>query len=160
MPLKPLDTFGTENKLKVHRFTNNLQGLLLLKYYSMKCFTFWENIKTISILDIENYGFILNTCHDTAKRAETWVGFLVIFSRLRWPIEPKFSQACYFIIKLWYTVKSSSVCSLKRCTFYSVIVSGHIIEFLHKPKEFETCFIWRQCLIEISVFAKFHKQKQ
>ena len=27
MLLKPLDTFGTENKLKVHRFTNNLQGL-------------------------------------------------------------------------------------------------------------------------------------
>ena len=23
----PLDTFGTEQKLKVHRFTNNLQGL-------------------------------------------------------------------------------------------------------------------------------------
>ena len=26
-PLKPLDTFGTETKLKVQRFTNNLQGL-------------------------------------------------------------------------------------------------------------------------------------
>ena len=25
---KPLDTFGTEKKLTVHRFTNNLQGLL------------------------------------------------------------------------------------------------------------------------------------
>ena len=25
--LKPLDTFGTEEKIKVHRFTNNLQGL-------------------------------------------------------------------------------------------------------------------------------------
>ena len=25
--LEPLDTFGTETKLKVHRFTNNLQGL-------------------------------------------------------------------------------------------------------------------------------------
>ena len=25
--LKPLDTFGTEQKLKVHRFINNLQGL-------------------------------------------------------------------------------------------------------------------------------------
>ena len=43
-------------KLKVHRFTNNLQGLqdgngerLLLKSYSMKCFTFWENIKKLSI---------------------------------------------------------------------------------------------------------------
>ena len=46
--LKPLYTFGTENKIKVHRFTNNfLTGFtegngerLLLKYYSMKCFTF------------------------------------------------------------------------------------------------------------------------
>ena len=38
----------------------------------MKCFTFWENIKTTSILDSKNYGVILNTCHDTAKRAE-WV---------------------------------------------------------------------------------------
>ena len=25
--LKPLDSFGTEQKKKVHRFTNNLQGL-------------------------------------------------------------------------------------------------------------------------------------
>ena len=30
------------------------------------------------------------------------MGFPVIFSRLRWPIEPKFSQVCYFIYKLWY----------------------------------------------------------
>ena len=29
----------------------------------------------MSIPDIEIYGFILNTCHDTAKRAETRVGF-------------------------------------------------------------------------------------
>ena len=64
---------------------------------------FEKTLKQLSILDIENYGFILNTCHDTAKRAETRVGFPVIFSRLRWPIEPKFSQVCYFIYKLWYT---------------------------------------------------------
>ena len=70
----------------------------------MKCFTFWENIKTtLSILVVENYGFILNTCHDTADRAETRVGLPAIFSRLWWPIEPKFSQVCYFIYKLWYT---------------------------------------------------------
>ena len=30
-------------------------------------------------------------------------GFPVIFSQLWWPIEPKFSQVCYFIYKLWYT---------------------------------------------------------
>ena len=64
---------------------------------------FEKTLKQLSILDIENNGFILNTCHDTAKRAETRVGFPVIFSRLRWPIEPKFSQVCYFIYKLWYT---------------------------------------------------------
>ena len=33
----------------------------------------------------------------------TRVGFPVIFSQLRWPIEPKFSQVCYFIHTLWYT---------------------------------------------------------
>ena len=90
--LKPVYTFGTETNLKVHRFTNNLQGL---KYYSMKCLIFLENIKTILILDSENYGFSLNTCHETAKRRETRVGFLVTFSRLRWPIEPQFSQVFF-----------------------------------------------------------------
>ena len=58
---------------------------------------FEKTLKQLPILDIENYGFIVNTCHDTAKRAKTRVGFPVIFSRLRWPIEPKFSQVCYFI---------------------------------------------------------------
>ena len=29
---------------------------------------------------------------------ETRVGFPVIFSWLRWPIKPKFSQVCYFIL--------------------------------------------------------------
>ena len=110
LALKPLDTFGTLNKIKVHRFTNNLQGLqkVVVKDISWSiipwnALLFLENIKTTSILDIENYGFILNTCHDQAKRAETRVGFPVIFSRLRLPIEPKFSQVCYFIYKLWYT---------------------------------------------------------
>ena len=63
---------------------------------------FEKTLKQLSILDNENYGFIVNTYHDTAKRAETKVGFPVIFSRLRWPIEPKFSQVCYFIYKLWF----------------------------------------------------------
>ena len=68
--LKPLDTFGTEKKLKVHRFTNNLQGLqkVMVKDFCWNiipwnALLFEKNIKTISILDIENYGFILNTCH-------------------------------------------------------------------------------------------------
>ena len=78
---KAIGHFRYKQKLKVHRFKNNLQGLQkvmvkrpLLIYYSMKCFTFWENIKTISILDSENYGFILNTCHDTRnKEKQGWV---------------------------------------------------------------------------------------
>ena len=37
------------------------------------------------------------------NRGETCGNKGVIFSRLRWPIEPKFSQVCYFIYKLWYT---------------------------------------------------------
>ena len=101
---KPLYDFSV---FKYWKYPNDItEGngeRLVSKYYSMKCFTFWENIITISILDSENYGFIVNTCHVTAKRGETRVGFPVIFSRPWWPIEPKFSQVCYFIYKLWYT---------------------------------------------------------
>ena len=90
--LKPLDTFGTEQKLKVHWFTNNLQGLqkVMVKDYmypwniiSWNALLFEKTLKQLSILDIENNRFILNTCHDTAKHAETRVGFPVIFSRLQ-----------------------------------------------------------------------------
>jgi hypothetical protein len=88
-PLKPLDPFGTEKK-EVHRFTNNLQGLqkVVVKDFSRNiiprnALLFENKVKTISILDSENYGFILNTRHDTTKRADTRVGFPVIFSRLR-----------------------------------------------------------------------------
>ena len=101
---KAIIHFQNRKKWKKHRFTNNTgftEGngeRLLLKYYSIRCFTFREHIKTI-----ENYGLILNTCHDTAKHEETRVGFPIIFSQLRWPIEPKFSRVCYFIYKLWYT---------------------------------------------------------
>ena len=40
--LKPLDTFGTEKKLKVHRFTNNLQGLqkVMVKDFSWNVIPF------------------------------------------------------------------------------------------------------------------------
>ena len=68
---------------------------------SWNALLFEKTLNQLSILDSENYGFILNTCHDTAKRAETRVGFPVIFSRLWRPIEPKFSQVFYFIYKLW-----------------------------------------------------------
>ena len=101
--LKPLYTCGTENKIKVHRFTNNLIGLqkVMVKDFSWNIvpwnvLLFEKTLQQLSILYIENYGFILNTCHDTAKHAETRMGFPVIFSRLRWPIEPKFSQVCYY----------------------------------------------------------------
>ena len=35
---------------------------------------FEKTLEQLSILDIENYGIIVNTCHDTAKRAETIKG--------------------------------------------------------------------------------------
>ena len=102
--LKPLDTFWTEQNFKVHRFTNNLQGLqkVMVKDFPWNIFPwnallFEKTSKHLSILDIENNGFILNTCHDMAKCAETRVGFPIIFFRPRWPIELKFSQICYFI---------------------------------------------------------------
>ena len=100
-----MDIFWTEQKLKVHRFTNKLQGLQKVKVKHFpwniipwNALLFEKTLKQSSILGIENNGFILNTCHDTAKRAETRVGFPVIFSRIRWPNEPKFSQDWYFIL--------------------------------------------------------------
>ena len=49
-----MNTFWTEQQIKVHRLINNSQGLqkvmvkdFPVKYYSMKCFTFWEDINTI-----------------------------------------------------------------------------------------------------------------
>ena len=87
--LKPLYTFGTEKKIKIHRFTTNLQGLqkVMVKGLSWSiipwnALLFEKTLKQLSILGSENYGFIVNTCHDKAKRAETRVGFPVIFSRL------------------------------------------------------------------------------
>ena len=108
--LKLLDTFGTKKTLKVHRFTNNLQGMqkVMVKDFSWNitpwnALLFEKTLKQYKFSISRIYRFILNTCHVLAKRAETRVGFPVIFSRLRWPIEPKFSQDCYFIYKLWYT---------------------------------------------------------
>ena len=75
--LKPLYTFGTEKKKKVHRFTNNLQGLqkkVMVNDFSWNIVSWnallFEKTLTISILNSENYGFILNTCHDTKQE---WV---------------------------------------------------------------------------------------
>ena len=108
--VKAIIHFRNSKKKKVHRFTNNLQGLqkVMVKYFSWNIIPwnsllFEKNLKQLPILDNENYGFILNTCHDTAKRAETRVCFPVIFSRRRWPIELKFLQVCCFIHELWYT---------------------------------------------------------
>ena len=79
--LKPLYTFGTEKEKNPHRFTNNLQGLqkVMVKDFSWNiipsnALLFEKTFKQLSIPVVENYGFILNTCHDT-KRAETRVGF-------------------------------------------------------------------------------------
>ena len=76
--IEAIGPFRYRKKKKVHRFTNNLQGL-----------------QKVTVKD-----FSINTCHDTAKRAKTGVGFPVIFSGLRCPIEPKFPQDCYFIYKV------------------------------------------------------------
>ena len=77
--LKPLYTFGTEKKN--HRFTNNFQGLqkVIVKDFSWNIIPwnaslFEKTLKQLSILSVMNYGFIY-TCHDTAKRVETRVGF-------------------------------------------------------------------------------------
>ena len=78
--LKPLYTFGKEKTITVHRFTNNLQGLqkVMVKDFSWNiipwnALLFEKTLVQLSILDVENWGFIVNTCHDTAKRAVTRV---------------------------------------------------------------------------------------
>ena len=90
-----LDTFWTEQKFKVHRFTNRKN-----RHHIIQCITLWGNIKKISnsqCIKNNTNRFILNTCHDTTKREDLWV-FALVFTRLQWPIEPKFSLICYFII--------------------------------------------------------------
>ena len=77
--LKSLYTFGTEKQIKVHRFTNNLQGLQKVMVKDL----FWNYIPWNALLFEKTLTKQL--------------------SILRWPIEPKFSQVCYFIYKLWYT---------------------------------------------------------
>ena len=80
--VKPIGHFRNKKKIKVHRFTNNLQGLhkVMVKDFSWNIISwnallFKKTLKQLSILVVENCGFILNTCHDTANRAETRVGF-------------------------------------------------------------------------------------
>ena len=108
--LKPLDPFDTEKKKKNHRFTNNLQGLqkVMVKDFSWnispwKALLFEKTVKQYKFSIARITYLLYDTCHDTAKRAKTGVGFPVIFSRLQCPIEPKYPQDCYFIYKLWYT---------------------------------------------------------
>ena len=56
-----------KKKKKVHRFTNNLQGLMkvMVKDFSWNiipwnALLFEQTFKQLSILVVENYGFILN----------------------------------------------------------------------------------------------------
>ena len=106
--LKPLYTFGSERTKKFTdlQIIDRVYSKVMVKDFSWNIVPWnallFEKV-IILILVSENYGFISNTCHDTAKHAETRVGFPVVFSRLWWPIEPKFSQVCYFLFKLWYT---------------------------------------------------------
>ena len=79
-------------------FTEGNGERLLLKYCSMKCFTFWENIKTISILDSENYGFIINTCHDHRNaRKQEWV-FPLFFPDSDDRLSLNFHSFCFIYI--------------------------------------------------------------
>ena len=62
-PLKPLYTFGTEQKIKVHRFTHNLQGLqkVMVKDFS------WNIIPWNALLfekTVKQYQFALTRITD------------------------------------------------------------------------------------------------
>ena len=70
---------------------------LLFKYYSMKCFTFRENIKTIINSRCRELQIYFKHISCTAKRAETRVGFPRYF--LLTPM----TEVCYFLYQLWYT---------------------------------------------------------
>ena len=110
---KPLYTFSTEQK-RVQRLTNNLQGLqkVMVKEFSWnitlvhEMLYFLRKHKNNINSRTRELWIYFNTCHDTAERAETRVGFHVMFSRLRWPIEPKFSEVYYFICK----AKQNNIC--------------------------------------------------
>ena len=70
--LKPLDTFGTETKLKVHRFTNNLQGLqkVMVKDFS------WNIIPWNALLfekTLKQYQFSISRITDLFKHM-SWHG--------------------------------------------------------------------------------------
>ena len=79
--IKAIIHFRNRNNKKVHRFTNNLQGLqkVVVKDFSWKiipwnALLFEKTLKQLSILNNENYGLIVNTCHETANLAEQgWV---------------------------------------------------------------------------------------
>ena len=107
LSLKAIIHFRNRKKIKSSQiykqhtgFTEGNGKRLLLKYYSMKCFTFWGNAKTI--INSRHRELRIYSKH-VSWHGETRVGFPVIFPRLRGPIEPKFSQVCDFIYTLWYT---------------------------------------------------------
>ena len=108
IPIKPLDTFWTEQKLKYHRFTSNLQGLqkLMVKdspwsIIPYNALLFEKTLKQFSILDIEDNKFILNTCHDTAKQG--WV-FTIFSPNSDDRLSLNFHRfVILYIYKLWYT---------------------------------------------------------
>ena len=97
---KPLYTFGTEFFFKVHSFTNNLLGLqkviskrLLLKYYSIKYFPFWENIKTIinsRQRELPDYSKHMSWHGETHGNSDDWLSL-------------NFHRFFICIYKLWYT---------------------------------------------------------
>ena len=144
--LKLLYTFDTEKKKKSSQIYKKLIGFtegngerLLLKYYSMKCFTFWENIKTIinsCCRELQIY-FKHMSWHGENVRKQGWVPPLfspdsddrlslnfhrfVIFyiscdtqSVGLWTVYWK----CPMSLKYWCLIKYSRVCNLipKTCS--------------------------------------------
>ena len=103
--LKPSYTFGTEKTIKVHRFTNNLQGL---KKVMVKDFS-WNIIPWNALLfekTLKQYQFSISRITDLFQThvihsgtCGNKGGVSRYFLPTRWPIEPKFSQVCYFIYK-------------------------------------------------------------
>ena len=70
MAWKPLGPFGTETNKKVHRFTNNLQGLqkVVVEYFS------WNIIQWNALLfekTVKQYQFSLNTFKHMSWHGET-----------------------------------------------------------------------------------------
>ena len=86
-----------------------------------------KTLQQLSILDIENYGFILNTCHEAAKRAETSVGFPLFSVIPTYYLVPNYlvpNQVSYCLI---FQTICRSLCTYSPQTPMSPIVALAVI---------------------------------